>query len=75
MEAVAKLNARLCELTRQAGAKIMRLYGNHDAVKWKRDASPLTAADRASHDFLVESLRSLMAEATVGFRRAKRINE
>jgi hypothetical protein len=38
MEAVAKLNARLCELTRQASAKIM-------------------------------------PEATVGFRRAKRINE
>jgi 3'(2'), 5'-bisphosphate nucleotidase len=43
----------------------MRFYGDRTAVTWKKDASPLTAADRASHDFLVESLKSFMPEATV----------
>jgi len=31
----------------------------------KKDASPLTAADQASHDFLVQSLKSLMPEAAL----------
>ncbi len=43
----------------------MPFYENGTAVTWKKDASPLTAADRASHDFLVESLQSLMPETTV----------
>jgi 3'(2'), 5'-bisphosphate nucleotidase len=65
MEPVARLSERVCELTRQAGAKIMCFYGDRAAVTWKKDASPLTAADRASHDFLVESLKSFIPEATV----------
>lgn len=65
MEPFAKLSARVCELARQAGANIMHFYGAHAAVTWKKDASPLTAADQASHDFLVESLKSFMPEATV----------
>src|SRR5437868_10735061 len=65
MEPFAKLSAPVCELARQAGAHIMRFYGDCAAVTWKKDASPLTAADRASHDFLVESLKSVLPEATV----------
>lgn len=50
---------QLCELARHAGEKIMKFYGEETAISWKEDASPLTAADTASHDFLVKSLRSL----------------
>ena len=50
------------ELAREAGRRMMCFYGNGAAVIWKKDASPRTAADRASHDFLVNSLQSLMLE-------------
>jgi 3'(2'), 5'-bisphosphate nucleotidase len=65
MEPFDKISARVCELAQQAGANIMRFYGDCAGVTWKKDASPLTAADRASHDFLVQSLKSFIPEATV----------
>jgi 3'(2'), 5'-bisphosphate nucleotidase len=65
IEPFTELSARVCELTRQAGAKIMYFYRDRAAVTWKKDASPVTAADRASHDFLVESLKSFIPEATI----------
>ena len=65
MDRLARLNLVVCELARQASEKIMCFYRNGAAVTWKTDASPLTAADQASHDFLVNSLQSLMPEATV----------
>lgn len=43
----------------------MRFYGDGAAVTWKKDASPLTLADKASHDLLVKSLQSLTPRATV----------
>jgi len=61
MQQLAKLNAQICELARQAGEKIMNFYKDTGEVTWKKDASPLTAADNASHDFLTKSLRSLSA--------------
>jgi 3'(2'), 5'-bisphosphate nucleotidase len=65
MARLAKLQSEICELARQAGEKIMRFYQGGTAVTWKKDASPLTAADSASHDFLMESLRSLTPEIPV----------
>jgi 3'(2'), 5'-bisphosphate nucleotidase len=65
MEHLLRLNSEVCGLTRQAGEKIMRFYEGEAAVTWKKDATPLTAADQASHDFLVQSLKSLMPEALV----------
>jgi 3'(2'), 5'-bisphosphate nucleotidase len=65
MERLARLSSEVCELARQAGEKIMRFYQGGAAVTWKKDASPLTAADSASHDFLMESLRSLTPEIPV----------
>lgn len=40
----------------EAGQAILRLYGGEVAVEYKADQSPLTAADRASHDCLVARL-------------------
>src|SRR5438105_9811503 len=60
-----QLAANVCQLSQEAGRRIMQFYGNGTAVTWKDDASPLTVADRASHDFLVNSLQSLIPEAAV----------
>jgi 3'(2'), 5'-bisphosphate nucleotidase len=65
MESFTELSARVCELTRRAGAKIMCFYGTHTPVTWKEDASPLTAADEASHEFLVRSLQALLPDIPV----------
>jgi 3'(2'), 5'-bisphosphate nucleotidase len=65
MERLATLNSQVCELVRQAGEKIMHFYQPGVAVTWKTDSSPLTAADTASHDFLVKSLPSLIPETPV----------
>lgn len=65
MDLLTTLNSEVCELAREAGKQIMRFYGAGTKVTLKKDASPLTAADRASHDFLMQSLKSLMPEAAV----------
>jgi 3'(2'), 5'-bisphosphate nucleotidase len=65
MERATRLISEVCVLAREAGNKIMRFYGGEAEVTWKTDASPLTAADQASHDFLVNSLQSLMPEVSV----------
>lgn len=50
----------LCILAEKAGAQAMRFYENCASVTRKGDSSPLTDADRASHDFLMESLPGLI---------------
>jgi 3'(2'), 5'-bisphosphate nucleotidase len=65
MQRLATLNAQACDLARQAGEKIMHFYEGGAAVTWKKDASPLTSADTASHDFLVKALQSLSPETPV----------
>jgi len=65
MERLINLATQVCELTRQAGEKIMHFYQAGGAVTLKKDASPLTAADTASHNFLVESLRALAPKIPV----------
>lgn len=54
-----------CELAQQAGLEIMRFYRNGAAVAWKEDASPLTDADTASHDFLLKALGKLTPNVPV----------
>src|SRR5260370_36060902 len=65
MERLARLNSEVCELAREAGKLIMRFYETETNVILKKDASPLTAADRASHHFLLPSLKALIPEAAV----------
>jgi 3'(2'), 5'-bisphosphate nucleotidase len=65
MGRLATLNPQVCELARQAGEKIMHFYEGGASVTWKKDASPLTSADSASHDFLLEAIRSLTPEIPV----------
>jgi 3'(2'), 5'-bisphosphate nucleotidase len=65
MQTLTELAAQVCELANQAGEKVMRFYGNGADIRLKADASPLTAADEASHRFLMEALQELLPEAPV----------
>src|SRR5580658_4593505 len=48
------------DLAREAGRAILHIYGEMDpAVEYKRDNSPLTQADMASHHVIVNGLAKL----------------
>jgi 3'(2'), 5'-bisphosphate nucleotidase len=65
LDRLPELASRVCALAHQAGEKIMRFYHNGASVTLKADASPLTAADEASHAFLVKSLQGLLPDVPV----------
>src|SRR3982074_2179380 len=65
MEKLTKLVSDVCYLATDAGEKVMRFYCNGGDVTFKADASPLTAADKVSHEFLMKSLQELLPEAPV----------
>lgn len=47
----------LLEAARRAGAKILEIYGRDFEVAYKDDESPLTEADRAGNEVIMEFLR------------------
>jgi 3'(2'), 5'-bisphosphate nucleotidase len=47
----------ICTIARQAGQAIMEIYQGRIDVEFKDDKSPLTAADKASHDLIVSGLK------------------
>jgi 3'(2'), 5'-bisphosphate nucleotidase len=65
MEKLTELVSHVCDLATQAGEQVMHFYRNGANVTFKADASPLTAADQASHAFLVKSLRDLLPGAPI----------
>jgi 3'(2'), 5'-bisphosphate nucleotidase len=46
-------------LAKQAGAGILSVYNTHIEVTLKDDLSPLTLADKVSHDIITEGLAAL----------------
>lgn len=48
--------ARICAIARTAGTAIMDIYAGDFQVQIKDDKSPLTCADRASHDLIIRGL-------------------
>ena len=48
-----------------AGDAIMEIYGREFDVEVKDDKSPLTEADKASHNLIVASLRELQTELPI----------
>ena len=55
-----QLSEIVCDIAIQAGEQVMAIYETADfAVEAKADFSPLTAADLASHQYLVEALAEL----------------
>ncbi len=48
----------VCQITKEAGDAIMAIYGSDDfSVEYKDDKSPLTAADKASHEVIMAGLK------------------
>jgi 3'(2'), 5'-bisphosphate nucleotidase len=47
---------KVCAIARDAGSAIMEIYAGEFDVELKGDNSPLTSADRASHQVIVEGL-------------------
>jgi 3'(2'), 5'-bisphosphate nucleotidase len=60
MQLPSTLLRESCELARLAGEKIMSFYREGFTVAVKEDASPLTSADTAAHEFLAGSLASVL---------------
>lgn len=52
----------VCDIARQAGAAIMKIYQSPFTVELKQDDSPLTAADRAAHLIIENGLQLLCPE-------------
>jgi 3'(2'), 5'-bisphosphate nucleotidase len=52
-------------IAREAGEAILQVYRSEFAVETKEDRSPLTAADRASHDIISRALQRLTPEIPV----------
>ena len=52
-------------LARQAGGKILEIYGSEFSVEQKADNSPLTEADMASHHTIVDGLTELTPDIPV----------
>jgi 3'(2'), 5'-bisphosphate nucleotidase len=54
--AALALCARVAALCEAAGDAILHIYQGEVVAQWKGDGTPLTAADQASHELLVEGL-------------------
>ena len=55
----------LVEIATHAGAAILAIYNTRFSVETKEDASPLTAADKASHQIIVSALAELTPQIPV----------
>lgn len=49
----------------EAGQRIMAVYAQDFAVEWKADASPVTTADMAAHDYISNRLAELTPDIPV----------
>jgi len=55
----------LCAVARLAGQAILQVYGTDFAVELKDDDSPITRADRASNEIILQSLAALHPDIPV----------
>lgn len=55
----------VCDVARAAGAAIMEVYEGEIAVELKDDKSPLTEADRASHEVIERGLRAFFPDVPI----------
>jgi 3'(2'), 5'-bisphosphate nucleotidase len=69
-----ELLPRVVEIAREAGEAVMRVYAEvNPAVEYKRDNSPLTEADLASHAIIDAGLRRIAPEWPVLSEESKEI--
>ena len=62
---LAELVNPVCEISQQAGFEIMKIYQEGFDIEEKNDRSPLTSADLASHQLIIESLKKLTPDIPV----------
>lgn len=55
----------LCRLSEKAGHEALRFYKGQVSVEMKNDSSPLTDADRAAHDLLMQFLPGVISGVPV----------
>ena len=55
----------VCEIAKQAGAEIMKIYAAGFEIQEKKDHSPLTTADLASHNLIIEKLEKLTPDIPI----------
>ena len=55
----------VCEIAKQAGAEIMKIYAEGFEIEEKKDHSPLTSADLASHTLIIDKLAKLTPEIPI----------
>ena len=73
-EELAVLLSKVVGLARDAGRAVMNIYGEMDpAVEYKRDNSPLTQADLASHHIIEKGLLRVVPEWPVLSEESKEI--
>jgi len=56
---------QICQIAKKAGAAIMEIYDGDHAVEFKDDKSPLTAADKASHEVIAAGLKALTPDIPI----------
>lgn len=62
----SQLLDEMAGIARRAGAAILEVYGQEDfSVETKADSSPLTAADLASHNLILEELGKVVPEIPI----------
>ena len=62
---LAELVNPVCEISKQAGLEIMKIYQEGFDIEEKNDRSPLTSADIASHQLIIESLNKLTPDIPI----------
>lgn len=65
MKDLQELLADVREIAARAGREILEYHGREVPVEYKADDSPLTLADRASHQVIVDALGALTPEIPV----------
>ncbi len=65
MDSWAKALEEMKRLSVSAGEEILRIYQTPFAVEYKLDASPVTQADKAANDIIVEGLKQIFPQIPV----------
>ena len=68
---------QLNKICREAGKKILEIYADEsrfDTVEWKSNDSPLTLADKAAHNYIVEQLQPLTPDIPILSEEGKEIS-
>ena len=60
-----ELISPVCEIAKQAGNEILKIYQEDFDIEEKDDRSPLTTADLASHNLIIKSLEELTPDIPI----------